>query len=223
MKTASQLQHDVLEELRWEPGLNVGEIGVSAHDGVVTLSGHVDTYTQKTSAEKAAKRVFGVKGVANDLVVKLPSGMQRDDTDIAQAAVLALGWHTSVPEERVKVTVREGWITLEGEVDWFYQKDSAYRAVKDLTGVNGVTNLLSVKPRPVATEIKQKIEEAFKRSAEIDARQVQVEVIGTRAILRGRVTSWTEYEEAEWAAWAAPGINAVENKLRVEEESLAAF
>jgi osmotically-inducible protein OsmY len=223
MKTASELQRDVLDELKWEPGLKAGEIGVSAHDGVVTLTGHVESYTQKTGAEKAAKRVFGVKGVANDLVVKLPSSKERDDTDVAEAAVQALKWHASVPEDRVKVGVRNGWVTLEGEVEWFYEKDSAYRAVRDLTGVKGVSNLMTVKPRATAKQVKDKIEAAFKRSAEIDARAVKVEIIGNKAILRGKVRSWAEYEEAEWAAWSAPGINTVENKLEVEGEAPAVY
>lgn len=223
MRTASDLQHDVLEELKWAWGSKAGEIGVSAHDGVVTLTGHVETYTQKIEAEKAAKRVRGVRGVANDLVVKLPSSKERDDTDIAEAAVRAIRWHTTVPDDRVTVTVRQGWLTLEGEVDWFYEKDSAYRAVKDLTGVQGVTNLISIKPRATATEVKQKIEAAFRRSAEIDAKNLQVEVVGNRAILGGKVNSWSEYEEAEWAAWSAPGVVVVENKLEVEEPEMAAY
>jgi osmotically-inducible protein OsmY len=223
MKTASELQHDVLDELAWEPGLTAGETGVSAHNGVVTLTGHVASYTQKTNAERAAKRVLGVKGVANDLVVKLPSDTERDDTDIAEAAVHALTWHAAVPEGRVKVGVRNGWITLEGEVEWFYQKDSAYRVVRDLTGVKGVSNQVTVKPRATAAQVKEKIEAAFKRSAEIDSKAVKVEVDGTKAVLRGKVSTWAEYEEAEWAAWSAPGITTVENKLEVAEEALAAF
>jgi osmotically-inducible protein OsmY len=218
MKNSSDLQRDVLDQLKWEPGLTAGEIGVSVHDGVATLTGHVTSYTQKTSVEKAAKRVAGVKGIANDLVIKLPSSKERDDTDIADAAVHALKWHTSVPEDRVRVTVRSGWINLEGEVDWFYQKDAAERAVRDLTGVKGVSNLITLKPHATVAEVREKIEAAFKRSAAIDARGVSVEIIGRRAILRGTVTSWNEHEEAEWAAWSAPGIDYVDNRLVVHEE-----
>jgi osmotically-inducible protein OsmY len=218
MKNSSDLQRDVLDQLKWEPGLTAGEIGVSVHDGVATLTGHVTSYTQKTSVEKAAKRVAGVKGIANDLVIKLPSSKERDDTDIAEAAVHALKWHTSVPEDRVRVTVRSGWINLEGEVDWFYQKDAAERAVRDLTGVKGVSNLITLKPHATVAEVREKIEAAFKRSAAIDARGVSVEIIGRRAILRGTVTSWNEHEEAEWAAWSAPGIDYVDNRLVVHEE-----
>jgi osmotically-inducible protein OsmY len=218
MKSSTTLQHDVLEELRWTSGLRSGEIGVSAHAGVVTLYGHVETYTQKVAAEKAAKRVQGVKGVANELSVKLASGMERDDTDIAEATVRALTWNSSVPEDRVRVTVRNGWVTLEGDVDWHHQKESAYRAVKDLTGVKAVVNSIGIKVKPAAPDIRQKIEAAFKRSAEIDAKNIGIEVLGSRAVLRGRVRSWAEHEEAEDAAWSAPGITAVENQLTVEEE-----
>jgi osmotically-inducible protein OsmY len=223
MKTASELQHDVLEELTWEPGLEAGGIGVAVHDGVVTLSGHVGTFTEQNRAEAAAKRVHGVRGVANNLVVKLPSSHVRDDTDLAEAAVHALRWTSSVPSEEVKVTVRNGWVVLEGEVEWFYQKETALRAVRDLTGIKGVTNLITVRPRSTAGEVKEKIEAAFRRSAEIDARAVNVEVDGSRATLRGRVSSWTEWEEAERAAWSAPGIDLVENDLEVEDEPVAVY
>lgn len=215
MKTAIELQRDVLDELNWEPGLEPGEIGVSAHDGVVTLTGHVETFAELNTAEKAAKRVSGVTGVANDLVVRLTASMMRDDTDIAEAAVHALRWTTSVPDRLVKVTVRNGWLTLEGEVEWFYQKATAARAVHDLTGVKGVTNLIAVKPRPTAEKVREGIDAAFRRSAEIDAQAVTVEVVGGTATLRGTVGSWAEYEDAEWAAWSAPGVISVENQLKV--------
>jgi osmotically-inducible protein OsmY len=220
MKTTSMLQHDVLEELKWTTGLTAGEIGVAVHDGVVTLSGHVQTYAQKMSAEKATKRVRGVKGVTNDLAIRLPARMKRDDTDITDAAVRAIEWHSSVPEDRVTVTVRNGRVTLEGEVEWYYQKDSAFRTVRDLTGVTGVINAISVRPRATANEVKRKVEAAFKRSAEIDAKNVLVDVVGSRVVLRGNVRSWPEYEEAQWAAWSAPGVTDVDNQIRVQEEVL---
>jgi osmotically-inducible protein OsmY len=223
MKTANELQHDVQEELRWSLGSKAGEIGVSGGDGVVTLTGHVESYTQKRIAEKAAKRVLGVRGVANDLAVRLPSDKKRDDTDIAVAAVHALKWQTAIPEDRISVSVHQGWVTLEGEVEWFYQKDSAYRAVRDLTGVRGVTNEITLKPKATATDVREKIEAAFRRSAEIDAQHVRVEVTGNRAVMRGRVSSWAEHREAEQAAWAAPGITSVDNQLTVEAGVYAGF
>jgi osmotically-inducible protein OsmY len=217
MKTSLELQHDVMEELKWELALKAGAIGVSVHDGVVTLTGHVETLNESNTAEKAVQRVFGVRGVANELVVKLPASLARDDTDIAEAAVHALKWTSSVPEDHITVTVRNGWLTLEGEVEWFYQKETAERVVRNLAGVKGITNLITVRARATGEQVSDKIEAAFRRSAEIDAEAVRAEVRRSRAILRGKVTSWNEYGEAEWAAWSAPGITEVENRLKVEE------
>jgi osmotically-inducible protein OsmY len=215
MKEGSELQHDVLAELEWEPMVDPAEIGVSVGDGIVTLNGTVKNLPEKWAAERAALRIAGVKAVANEIEVKLIPGGERNDADIARSALNALAWNTYVPQDRVKVEVEKGWVTLKGTVDWRYQKEAAENAVHHMTGVRGVTNGIGVKPRVTSTEVREKIEKALKRSAEVDAQRVKIETVGDKVILRGSVRSFAERKEVERAAWSAPGVSEVENHIVV--------
>lgn len=212
------LKIQVEAALAWEPSVEEAHIGVAAEHGVVTLSGYVESEMQKWAAEQAVKRVPGVRGVVNKIEVKIPGTSHRTDVELAEDVIAALRSHASVPADRIKVTVAEGWVTLEGVVDWQYQKDAAADAVRSLKSVVGVTNMITVAPRlaPAPADLKTRIEEAFRRSAELDAERVQVEVEGDRVVLRGKVHSWAERDEAERQAWSAPGVREVKNLLTVE-------
>jgi osmotically-inducible protein OsmY len=210
-----ELRKAVETELNWEPSINAAEIGVAAKGGIVTLSGHVQSYWEKVAAERAAERVSGVKAVVNELEVRLPGSSERTDEDIARAAVNALEWSVLVPADKLKVKVSKGWVTLEGSVDWQFQKTAAEKAVRKLIGVKGISNLVDVKPRVSKAEVKAEIESALKRSAEVDADHIQVETEGDRVILKGTVHSWFEREEAEKAAWRSPGVRTVEDKIAI--------
>lgn len=215
-KTDTELKTDVLAELKYEPGVNITDIGVLVKDGAVTLNGFVTNYGEKWNAVSATKRVAGVRAIADDIVVKLPSSLLRTDGDIAGAAANQISWFSSVPKGAVKVVVRDGWLTLEGELEWAYQRTDAQQNLQYLAGVKGVTNLITIKSKLSAANVKDSIETAFERSALLDAEKIQVETSGTKVTLRGKVGNYAERDEAERVAWAAPGVWSVDNQIDVK-------
>lgn len=214
MNSDKKIQEDVMRELDWDPEVDSEAIGVAVEDGVVTLSGQVDSYWTKKAAERATKGVKGVKGIAQEIHVRYP-GMDRTDTDIAEAAVRALKWNTTIPGEAVKVKVEHGWVILDGEVHWNFQKKAAEHAVEKIKGVLGVSNLIVVKPRVQASIVKDTVRRALERRADVEADDIEVETRDSKVILRGKVKSWSERAEVQRAAWSAPGVTNVENNLTI--------
>ena len=215
MKTDQDIQKDVMDELRWVPALNSTQIGVAVHNGIVTLSGTVPFYSDKLAAEEAAKRVKGVKAVAEDIEVSLTQNAQLSDSQIAESVVRALEWNTSVPHENIKIKVDDGRVTLEGEVDWLYQKEAALNAIRYLRGVKGIGNWITVKPKINTAIIKENIRKALERSADFEADKIIIDTLGSKVILKGSARSWNERKEVERAAASAPGVTEVDDQLAV--------
>jgi osmotically-inducible protein OsmY len=215
MRLDSDIKRDVEDELHWDPDIDWTDIAVAVHNGVVALSGFVRSYPQKTQAERDAKRVAGVAGIANDIEVRLPLIDERPDPDIVRDAVSALKSEMPYSADSIKVVAKNGWLTLEGSVEWNYTRERAESAVKRIRGVKGVSNSITLKPKAAPYEIRRKIEDAFRRSAELDASRITVEANGSDVILRGTVKSWAERQEAERAAWAAPGVMSVDDRITV--------
>jgi osmotically-inducible protein OsmY len=216
MEGDRELQRSVIDELGWEPGVKAAEIGVSVKDGVVTLSGNVDSYPEKWAAQGCVKGLLGVTSVADEIEVRLPGASEYIDADIARAAENVLDWNVSVPNGRLKLTVEKGWITLEGAVDWQFQRVTAEKALRHLFGVRGISNQIVMVPQTTPVEVAARIEAAMKRSAKVDAQAIKVTLLDNKITLSGKVRSWAEREEAVRAAWAAPGVFEVTDQLRIE-------
>lgn len=211
-KSDSQLQRDVLDELKWDPRVNHAQIGVTAKDGVVTLNGFVPTYAEKSAAEKAACRVMGVNALAEEIEVRFASDPKTSDAEIAQRILDIFAWDVTIPDQKLSVKVEHGWVTLTGSVDWHFQREAARKAAGKIGGVKGISNLVEVKLRPSPEEVRERILAAFKRSSEVDASSINVAIEGNIVRLGGKVRAWNERQVAERAAWSAPGVtNVVDN------------
>jgi osmotically-inducible protein OsmY len=215
-KSDAEIKTDVLAELEYEPSVKVADIGVLVKDGTVTLNGFATSYAEKWEAVRAAKRVSGVTAIADDIKVKLWDSFVRTDGDIATTAANQIKWITSIPTGKVQLTVSDGWITLEGELEWWFEKNEAERAVQSLAGVKGVTNEIKIKPKVSAPVIELDIERAFERNALLEDRHIEVAVSGTKVTLRGTVSNYSEREEAVRIAWAAAGVTSVDDKLDID-------
>lgn len=216
MKSDTQIREDIKKEFRWNPLINETKIDIAVQNGIVTLSGNVDSYVKKLAAEGAAKKIAGVKAIAESIQIGVDTAARKPDAELAAAVLNTLKWHAAVKEETIKIKVENGIVILEGEVEWEYQRTNARKAVENLVGVRAVVNLITVKPKFSTDDIKERIDAAFHRSATVDARQVDVEVSGSTVILRGKVRSIAEKEDAETAAWNAPGVVSVDSKLEIE-------
>lgn len=215
MKDDKKLQAEVISEIQQEPGARAERIGVHVDDGVVHVTGEVDSYPEKLAVERAVKRVPGVEAIAEDIRVNLPDEFERNDQELARLAASALEWNVAVPHDGLKVTVQDGWVSLDGEVDHWYQHNAAEEAVRNLIGVKGITNRISIKPSPTPADLKDRIEKTIVRAARLEAEQINVEVRDSKAILKGNVRTWAEREDAERAACNTPGICEVDNQITV--------